>query len=95
LASSIDVLIRGGSVVDGTGGPARRADVAIAGSLIAAVEPASHRTDANRVLDAGGLVVAPGFIDIHSHADFTLPAFPGALNSLTQGVTTEVIGNCG
>lgn len=95
MASSIDVLIRGGSVVDGTGGPARRADVAIAGARIAAVEPASNGTEANRVLDAGGLVVAPGFIDIHSHADFTLPAFPGALNSLSQGVTTEVIGNCG
>ncbi len=42
-----------------------------------------------------GAVIAPGFIDMHSHADFTLPAYPGATNSLTQGVTTEVVGNCG
>ncbi len=81
-------------MLDGTGAPAIRADVAIDGSRIVAIGPWASRSSA-RVLDADGLVVAPGFIDMHSHADFTLPAYPGALNSLGQGVTTEVIGNCG
>ena len=48
-----------------------------------------------RIVDADGLVLAPGFIDLHSHADCTLPAYPGAINSISQGVTTEVVGNCG
>lgn len=100
MSASNTLLIRGGSVVDGTGGPARQADLAIVGSTIQAIEPGASRTRASRfearqVLDADGLVVAPGFIDIHSHADFTLPAYPDALNSLSQGVTAEVIGNCG
>src|SRR5262249_39548156 len=47
------------------------------------------------VVDADGLALAPGFIDMHSHADFTLPAYPDAINSVSQGVTTEVTGNCG
>ncbi len=95
MAPTSDLLIRGGTVVDGTGGRARRADVAIEGSRIVAIGRTASESSAERVLDAGGLVVAPGFIDMHSHADFTLPSYPGALNSLSQGVTTEVIGNCG
>lgn len=90
-----DILIRGGSVIDGTGTAARRADVLVDGSRIAAVEPGARIDPTTRVVDADGLVVAPGFIDMHSHADFTLPSYPGALNSLGQGVTTEVLGNCG
>ena len=88
------LLIRGGTVFDGSGGPGVRANVVIEGSRIVAVGPEASESAA-RVLDADGLAVAPGFIDMHSHADFTLPAYPGALNSLAQGVTTEVIGNCG
>jgi len=95
MAPTNDLLIRGGSVVDGTGGLARREDVAIQGSRIVAIGPDASEAPARRVLEADGLVVAPGFIDMHSHADFTLPSYPGALNSLSQGVTTEVIGNCG
>ncbi len=93
----LDLLIRGGSVIDGTGAPARRVDVAIAGAHVAEVDPPTGggTPSARRVLDADGLVVAPGFIDMHSHADFTLPYYPGAINSLAQGVTTEVLGNCG
>jgi N-acyl-D-amino-acid deacylase len=68
--------------------------VAIEGSRIVAIGPRAADSPA-RVLEADGLAVAPGFIDMHSHADFTLPTFPGALNSLAQGVTSEVIGNCG
>ncbi len=88
------LLIRGGTVFDGSGAPGIRADVAIEGSRIVAIGPRAAYTSA-RIIDADGLAVAPGFIDMHSHADFTLPAFPGALNSLAQGVTSEVIGNCG
>ena len=89
-----DLLIRAGHLLDGGGGPGRRQDVAVHdGRIVAIGEEAAGR--ARRVLDADGLVLAPGFIDMHSHADFTLPSYPGALNSLAQGVTTEVIGNCG
>ena len=90
-----DLLIRGATVIDGSGGPAIRADLAIQGGRIARVAPDGAEREARRVVDAGGLTVAPGFIDMHSHADFTLPSYPDAVNSLAQGVTTEVIGNCG
>ena len=89
-----DLVIKGGLVVDGTGAPARRADVAIAGGLIQDVGRSVGERGA-RVIDASGLVVAPGFFDFHSHADFTLPNNPSAINSLSQGVTTEVMGVCG
>ena len=95
IAQVIDLLIRGGTVIDGTGAPGRRADVAVHDGRIVAVGERAGDVRATRVIDADGLVVAPGFIDMHSHADYTLPANPGALNSLAQGVTTEVIGNCG
>jgi N-acyl-D-amino-acid deacylase len=90
----IDVLIRGATVHDGTGAAPRHADVAVTAGRIA---PVDHDgvTSGTRVIDAGGLILAPGFIDLHSHADCTLPAFPGAINSISQGVTTEVVGNCG
>ncbi|HKG26242.1 MAG TPA: amidohydrolase family protein, partial [Thermomicrobiales bacterium] len=89
-----DLIIRNGAVVDGTGAPARRADVGIAGNRLAAIgNLAAH--DAATSLDAKGNVVAPGFIDIHSHSDFTLLVDPRAQSSIAQGVTTEVIGNCG
>lgn len=90
-----DLLIRAASVIDGTGAPARRADVAIDGSRIVALGAEASDGPAQRVIEADGLVLAPGLIDMHSHADFTLPSYPGALNSVAQGVTIEVIGNCG
>jgi len=89
-----DLLIRGGLVIDGTGAPGREADVLVRDGRIAAVEPRSGRR-AHRVLDARGQVVAPGFIDIHTHSDFTLPLNPRAEGKIRQGVTTEVVGNCG
>ena len=98
MPAPYSLVIRGGTVVDGGGGPARRADLLVEGSRIAAIADAGSRDTrfaAARVIEADGLVVAPGFIDMHSHGDFTLPSYPGALNSLRQGVTTEVIGNCG
>jgi N-acyl-D-aspartate/D-glutamate deacylase len=89
-----DLLIRGGLVVDGTGAPGREADVALAGGRIVALEPGSTRP-ARRSIDARGQVVAPGFIDIHTHSDFTLPLNQRAEGKIRQGVTTEVVGNCG
>jgi N-acyl-D-amino-acid deacylase len=89
-----DIVIRGGLVIDGTGADAREADVSLADGRIAAIEPRTSRP-ARRAIDARGQVVAPGFIDIHTHSDFTLPLNPRAESKIRQGVTTEVVGNCG
>ena len=89
-----DILIRGGQVIDGTGAPSRAADVAIRAGRIAAIE-ANRAQSADRVIDGHGCVVAPGFIDIHTHSDFTLPLNRKAECKIRQGVTTEVVGNCG
>jgi N-acyl-D-aspartate/D-glutamate deacylase len=89
-----DILIRGGTVIDGSGKPGARADVAISGAHIAAVGPSLPR-DAARIIDAEGLAVTPGFIDIKTHSAFTLPINPKAESKVRQGVTTEIIGHCG
>jgi N-acyl-D-amino-acid deacylase len=89
-----DILIRGGQVIDGTGTPAIAADIAITDGRIAAIGP-KLAVDATRVIDARGHVVAPGFIDIKTHSDWTLPLNPMAESKVRQGVTTEVIGHCG
>src|SRR5262250_2607015 len=89
-----DLLIRSGHVIDGSGGPGRESDVAVLDGRIAAVEPPSRRP-ARRAIDARGQIVAPGFIDFHTHSDFTLPLNPRAEGKIRQGVTTEVVGNCG
>jgi N-acyl-D-amino-acid deacylase len=89
-----DLRISGGHLIDGTGAPGRGADLTVRDGRIAAVEPRSVRP-AHRVIDARGLVVAPGLIDIHTHSDFTLPLNPRAESKIRQGVTLEVVGNCG
>ena len=89
-----DLLIRGGEVIDGTGAAARRADVAVTGGRIVEIGDCSGR-ESLKLVDASGQVVAPGFIDIHTHSDFTLPLNPLAESKIRQGVTTEVVGNCG
>src|SRR5438128_1411988 len=89
----VDVLIRGGTVVDGTGGPPRSADVGIRGDRIAFVgDAAAGRITAARTVDARGLVVAPGFIDPHTHtgSDLSNPQRKSNLAYLMQGVTTVV-----
>ncbi len=89
-----DLLIRGARVVDGTGAPEITADVAVVGDRVVAVGTGlSH--EAERVLEAAGLHLAPGFIDAHTHSDLALLADPRAASKTHQGVTTEVIGNCG
>jgi len=89
-----DLLIRGGHLIDGTGAAGIDADVRVAGGRIVAVERRSSRP-ARRVIDARGQVVAPGLIDIHTHSDFTLPLNQRAESKIRQGVTLEVVGNCG
>src|SRR3989442_12249638 len=89
-----DLLIRGGHVIDGTGAPGRDADVSIAAGRVVAIESRSSRP-AYRAIDARGQVVAPGFIDIHTHSDFTLPLNPRAESKIRQGGTLEGVGNCG
>lgn len=91
-AAELDTVIRHGRVVDGTGSPAFFADVGIANGRIVAV---GHITNsAKRELDAHGLIVAPGFIDLHTHAD-EVAEHPLAENFLRMGVTTVLVGNCG
>jgi N-acyl-D-amino-acid deacylase len=89
-----DLLIRGGQLIDGTGAPARGGDLAINAGRISAMGPALGG-EAAKVIDAEGLAVAPGFIDIKTHSDFTLPINPKAESKVRQGVTTEIIGHCG
>jgi N-acyl-D-amino-acid deacylase len=88
-----DVAIVGGRLIDGAGAPARRADLAIAGGTIAAIGTI-RREDAREVIDATNLVVSPGFIDVHTHADDVADQ-PRAENFVRMGVTTIVAGNCG
>ena len=87
-------LISGSTIFDGVGGAPRVADIMIVDGRVAAIGEDLGIDDAVH-FDASGLATAPGFIDMHSHADFTMPSYPDALNSLSQGVTTEVVGNCG
>ena len=89
-----DLLIHGGTVVDGTGAPPYAADVVVRDGRILAIEPA-YAGVARRSVDARGKIVAPGFIDIKTHSDWTLPVVPTADSKVGQGVTTEVIGHCG
>ena len=89
-----DLLVRGAQVYDGTGAPPFAADVGVQAGRITLVGSGRGASASTRI-DADGLALAPGFIDLHSHADLTLPAFPEAPNSIQQGVTTEVGGNCG
>jgi N-acyl-D-amino-acid deacylase len=89
-----DLLIQGAQVIDGSGAPSFVADVAIRGDTIAAVEPVIS-PQARVIIDGAGLTVGPGFIDLHTHSDYTLLVNPLAESKVHQGVTTEVIGNCG
>ena len=88
-----DVSILNGTIVDGTGKPRYRADVGISSGRVEAIGRLSD-AEAERRIDAAGHVVAPGFIDMHSHSDRTLLHDPGAESRVHQGITTEVVGNC-
>ena len=93
-ADSTALLLRGGAVIDGTGAPRFGADVRIEGERIVAVGANLARNGAV-VLDASGRIVAPGFIDVHTHDDQIVLSAPHMLPKISQGVTTVVVGNCG
>lgn len=86
------LVIRGGTVLDGSGAPGRVGDVLVVDRRIADVGRVEAEAEE---IDARGLAVAPGFVDLHSHSDFTLLVDPRAVSAIHQGVTTEVVGNCG
>ena len=91
---NFEVILRHGTVIDGTGRPRMLADVAIRAGRIAEVGDLSGAS-AEDDIDVSGLAVCPGFIDVHSHSDFTLLVDGRAQSALAQGVTTELVGNCG
>ncbi|MCK5045099.1 MAG: D-aminoacylase [Candidatus Heimdallarchaeota archaeon] len=89
-----DIVIKNGRVIDGTGNPWFKADIGITkGKItkIGLIEP-SEKT---KVIDATGLIVSPGFIDIHSHSDYSIPFDPMVISTIHQGITTLVVGMCG
>lgn len=94
MSNHHDLLIRGGTVVDGTKAPRFDADLAIDNGRIAAIGELAGATAA-RVIDARGRIVAPGFIDSHTHDDQALLSQPALPFKVSQGVTTVVAGNCG
>jgi len=94
----LDVLFRNAIVVDGTGAPSFRGDVGVKGDTIVFVRPAKAKKpdyDAVQEIDCSGLVLSPGFIDIHNHSDVAIFLSPDASNYISQGVTTVLVGNCG
>lgn len=94
MKKRIDLLIKDGTVYDGSLSSPAVKDIAVAGDTITAIG-SFHAHDASAVIDAAGLAVAPGFIDSHAHSDFTILADPRAEGKVSQGVTTEINGNCG
>jgi len=89
-----DTLIRGAEIVDGTGSAIYRAEVAIRQGLITLID-ADTEVAANVIIDAEGLHLAPGFIDVHTHDDTNVITSPAMLPKISQGVTTVIVGNCG
>src|SRR5437870_715588 len=91
------ILITNGTILDGSGAQPYQADLLLANGRIADIIRGNVETSQLdfSTIDAAGHYVAPGFIDIHSHSDFTLLVDPRAVSSITQGVTLEVVGNCG
>lgn len=90
-----DLLIKNGCIVDGSGEKQYKADLAVQDGLIRAIAPAIDPGLNRQLIDAAGCAVSPGFIDIHSHSDFTFLSNPQADSKIRQGVTTEVVGHCG
>ena len=94
MKKRIDILIKGGLLFDGSLADPEVKDIALSGDTIIATG-SIRSSEALKVIDASGLAVAPGFIDTHAHSDFTILADPRAEGKVSQGVTTEINGNCG
>ncbi|MBE9469904.1 MAG: D-aminoacylase [Chloroflexi bacterium] len=93
MSEDFDILVRNGNVIDGTGNLWFKKDIGIADGRIRRV--GSIPESGRKTIDAKGMVVSPGFIDLHNHSDFSILAYPNAECYITQGVTTVVVGNCG
>src|SRR5215211_1749765 len=93
--AEFDLLIHGGTLVDGTGSPARRADIGISNGSIATIGALGEGHQARVSVPAAGKIVCPGFVDAHSHSDLSVLSDPHARSKVHQGVTTEIVGNCG
>lgn len=89
-----DLILRGGSIVDGRGGPRYEADVLLQGGRISAIVPPGKPSEAE-ALDVGGLTISPGFIDMHAHSDLAVLADPDHVSKVAQGITLEVVGQDG
>jgi N-acyl-D-amino-acid deacylase len=94
MSTTYDILIAGGTVIDGTGAPRQAADVGVRGDRTVAVGKLAT-ADAREIVDATGLIVAPGFIDAHTHDDRAVLSGPDMTMKISQGVTTVISGNCG
>ena len=94
VTEKISFIIRNAFIVKGDGSPSFMGSVGVCGDKIVTMEP-DLEYSCNNIIDAGGLVLSPGFIDVHSHSDFSLLLYPCAKSKVFQGVTTEVVGNCG
>lgn len=95
-AARYDTILRGGTVIDGTGAPRRPADLAICGDRIARIaDPGTEALEAMHEIDASGRIVSPGFIDVHTHDDNAVLRTPEMAPKVSQGVTTVIVGNCG
>ena len=90
-----DLIIAGGLVYNGLGNPGKEVDIAIKSDKIALIGEKLNRDEASRIIEAGGMAVSPGFIDVHTHTDMGLLANPLAESHIRQGITTEISGNCG
>jgi len=94
MSHTLDLIIKNGVLVDGTGSAQRVTDIGILGDKIVYIGDITSRPDSD-VIDAAGCIVAPGFIDIHSHSDFFCLVSPESESKIYDGVTTEICGNCG
>ena len=88
-----DILFKNARIVDGTGSPAYKGDLAVKDGKIAKI--GKINAEAKETIDCDGLVLSPGFIDIHSHSDFSILGVPLSESRILQGVTTELGGDCG
>lgn len=95
MTSTFDLIIKNGQIIDGTGNPWYETDIGVAGGEIMAMLPKGGPAKANKVIDASGMVVSPGFIDTHTHDDAYVIIDPQCSQKVLQGVTTSVTGNCG
>lgn len=95
-----DIIIRNATIVDGSGSPAYKGDIAIQGERIAEIVDRSQlaeglQAEAHTIIDGTGKTVTPGFVDVHSHSDFNILINPNGDSKVRQGITTEIVGNCG